>query len=99
MITFHRTSTLTSGDVVRAMSWAREIAAYIRQSTGVDVAVEMPVGRNPWQLRWSFKYDNLAAYDAKTSELRADPKYMAMLASGSDMFVPNTTDDELWRSI
>jgi hypothetical protein len=99
MITQHRTATLTAGNLARAMTWAHEIAACIKQSVGTSVAVEMPVGGDTWQIRWTLQYDSLAAYEASANALRADPKYMALLASGSDLFLPGATTDQFWRTV
>lgn len=53
---------------------------------------------SPNRLRWAGKMDNLPAYEAYTSALRADSGYAALLAKGSDLFIAGSINDEFWRS-
>jgi hypothetical protein len=47
MIYFHRSASIAPGKALAAMSFAREIAGYIKGTTGLDVEIGMPIGGNP----------------------------------------------------
>lgn len=99
MITLNRTASVISANLVEALVYAREIAAYITETTGKDVTVEMPVGGTWSQIRWTVYFDSLGAYEGWSNALRADPKYMAMLTKGSGFFIEGSGTDHLWRAI
>jgi hypothetical protein len=97
MIRFYRSATITPGKMAGAMTFAREVAKYVKDHTGVDVHIGMPVGGNPHRIGWSAQYPNLAAYDEMATKLLADGKYQEMVAMAANNFVADTTRDELWR--
>lgn len=99
MIAFYRTAAIASGKVGGAVAFAHEIAAYIKDRHGVDVAVAMPVGGNPNRIGWSARYENLADYEKRMSAMTADPKYMELAAKGGENFIAGTLRDEIWRSV
>ena len=99
MITYYRTSSFSSVRAINAMTVAREIAAYIKRTTGTDVVVEVPVGGNPFRIRWSFHFTDLAAFDAFVMALRSDPTYTEMVAKSGENFIAASASDEIWRTV
>ena len=99
MITHHRSADIASGKTIPAMRYAQEISAYIKTKTGNEVRFEMPVGGNPYRLRWTFHHVDLAALDAFTMSLRSDPDYMKLLEKNADHFIEGSATDEYWRTV
>lgn len=56
MISFHRTACVKSGMMADAMGVAREFIAVLKKVTNVDARLEMPIGGNPWRIRWSIQF-------------------------------------------
>jgi hypothetical protein len=79
------------------MTFARELAAYVKTTHGTDVQVGMPIGGNPQRVGWSARYDNLGALEAIQTKLLADQKHMDMVARGADNFIGGSVHDEIWR--
>lgn len=99
MITVHRTSSTSAGNLAKARAKAVEIAKYIEKSSGRDMIVEMPIGGLPFRFRWTSHYDSLAQFEEFTNARLADPEYVALLASCADIFLPGEANDEIWRSL
>jgi hypothetical protein len=99
MITFYRSASIASGKVPSALGFAKEISAYVKDKVGVDVGIAVPVGGNPNRIGWAARYDNLAAMEAATDKLMADPKYLELVSKGADNFIAGSVHDEIWRTI
>ena len=97
MIIFSRTASIAAGKP--AITWSRELVAYMKQKTGPELRVMMPVSGNPWRICVLGQSENLTAFDALQTQLRGDPKYKEFLAKGSDYFIAGSINDELWRTI
>ena len=99
MIVFTRTISIAPGKNVAAIGLAHQIAAYLKTLLGTDVEVLTPIGGNPFRITWSSRYPNLAEFEVKTAKMVADQKYMQLVVSGLDNFVPGSVFDTLWRVI
>jgi hypothetical protein len=99
MIAFYRSASIATGKWTNAMAFAKEITAYIKDTTGVDVSVAVPVGGNPMRVGWAARYENLGAFEATMGKLMADPKYVELAAKGGDNFIAGSVHDEIWRTI
>jgi hypothetical protein len=99
MIAFYRSASIAQGKVGSALAFSREIAAYIKDKTGVEVHVAVPIGGNPNRVGWSARYENLGALETQQVKLMSDPKYMELVAKGSDNFIPGSVRDEIWRGL
>jgi hypothetical protein len=99
MISTYRSAVILPGKFASAVTFAKQIAAYVKDAIGVDVGVAMPYGGNPMRIGWSSRYENLGAYEAAMAKLLADPKYMEMTAKGSENFIAGSVHDEIWRGI
>jgi hypothetical protein len=97
MIIFSRTANIAPGKP--AITWSREVAAYMKQKTGVQMRITMPVSGNPWRICFLGEFENLTAVDALQAKLRGDPKYRELLAKGSDYFIAGSITDEFWRTV
>ena len=99
MITFYRNATIMPGKTPAAIAFAQEIAAYVKKSTGTELRVGIPIGGNPSRIGWSASYESLAALEAQQTKMTADAKYWELVNKASDLFVPGTLHDEMWRSL
>ena len=99
MVTLYRSVSIAPGKTVSALTYAREMAAWVSQKTGVDVHVAMPIGGNPNRVGFSAQYENLGALEAAQLKIAADPTYMELAAKGADNFMAGTMHDEIWRTI
>ena len=99
MIAFYRSACIATGKQGSAMTFAREIAAYIKDKHGVDVQVGIPIGGNPNRGGWSVRYDSLTALEVSQTKMLADQKYMDLVARGADNFIAGSVHDEIWRML
>jgi hypothetical protein len=99
MIAFYRSACIAPGKGGSAMTFAREIAAYIKDKHGTDVQVGIPIGGNPNRVGWSVRYDSLAALETIQTKMLADQKYLDMVARGADNFIAGSVHDEIWRML
>jgi hypothetical protein len=99
MITLYRSASIAQGKTGSTLVFAKEIAAYIKDKTGTDVQVAIPIGGNPNRIGWSGRYENLGALETMQMKLMADPKYMELVAKGADNFIAGSVHDEIWRSL
>jgi hypothetical protein len=99
MITFTRTASVAPGKNLSAISFAREIVAYIKNKVGVEFEVLVPVGGNPNRITWSCRYQDLAAYEKATTTMAADMQYMQLALSGTENFIAGSFCDSIWRVV
>ena len=99
MIVATRTISIAPGKNVAAIGLAHQIAAYLKTLLGTDVEVLTPIGGNPFRITWSSRYPNLAEFEVKQAKMVADQKYMQLVVSGLDNFVPGSVFDTLWRVV
>ena len=99
MIVVTRTISVAPGKTASAIGVAKQIAAYMKTSTGTDVEVLMPIGGNPFRITWTSRYPDLAEFEVRWAKISADQKYLQLVTSGLDNFVPGSVFDTLWRVI
>lgn len=99
MIAFYRNAAIATGKVGSAISFAQQIAAYVKDKHGVELSIAMPVAGNPNRIGWAARYENLAAFETKMTAITRDPHYKEMAAKGSENFIAGTIHDELWRTL
>jgi hypothetical protein len=99
MIYFLRSATIAQGKMVSAMSFAREIAEFIKKKTGLTVTVGMPVGGQASRIGWFVEYENLAQLDETQTKLLQDAEYLALTTKGAENFVAGSLADNIWRVI
>lgn len=99
MIVFYRSASIAPGKMMSAMAFAREIAAFVRETSGIELKIGVPIGGNPNRIGWSAQYENLAALEERQLKLMSDPKYMEIVAKGADNFIAGSVRDEIWRIV
>jgi hypothetical protein len=97
MINFHRSGSIAPGKTAAALSFAREVTAYIKTKTGHEVKIGMPIGGNPNRIGWFVQYENLAALEDTQGKLMQDQKYMELIAAAAANFIAGSMHDEIWR--
>ena len=99
MIYFLRSATIAQGKMVPAMSFAREIADYIKKKTAKSVTLGMPVGGQSNRIGWFVEYENLAELEKFQGDLLRDSEYLAMTTKGADNFIAGSLHDDIWRTL
>lgn len=99
MIEFTRTTSLLSGVIAEAIPWAAQLAARATELTGKEVRLSMPVGGNPYRLRWSTSAADLAEFEVGMAKTVSDRKYQELVAMSSKFTVSGALHDEFWRSL
>lgn len=99
MISFYRNAVIAPGKTPQALAFAKEIAAYVKKSTGQELHVGVPIGGNPSRVGWSTSYESLAALEAQQTKMTADPKYWELVNKSADLFVAGSLHDEMWRTV
>ncbi len=97
MFVWVRTASVAQGKFA-AYTWAKEAAAFVKESAGVDVEVLKPISGNPYRISWSFRAADLAAIETANKRLAADPRYMELLAKGAENFIPGSAFDAIWET-
>ena len=97
MIDFHRTACVKSGMMADAMGAAREVVSLMQNVAGVDVRVEIPIGGNPWRIRWTIQYTDLNAMNAANMKLMANADYIAQLGKIAEYVISGASMDEIWN--
>mgnify|MGYP000055230054 CR=1 FL=1 len=99
MIAFVRVVSIKPGKQMVAMAFAREIAGFLKSSHHLDVEVLRPVGGNPYRIAWSTRHADLAAFEAASTKMLADPKYWDMVNGAADCFIAGSTHDGIWQTV
>jgi hypothetical protein len=99
MITLFRSGAIAPGKTGDMMVFAHKIASYFKATFGVELEVMMPVGGNPMRVGWASRYEDLGAMEVVTKKMLADKHYMEMTTKGSDLFIPGSLQDSIWRTV
>lgn len=99
MIAFVRVASVKPGKQMAAMTFAKEITAFLKGSYHIDVEVLRPVGGNPYRFAWSTRYADMAAMESVTGKMLADPKYWELLNGASECFIAGSTHDAFWQTV
>ena len=99
MIYFLRNATIAQGKMVPAMTFARDIAEYIKSKTGKNVTIGMPIGGQSNRIGWFVEYENLAELDKIQGGLLQDAEYLAISSKGGENFIAGSLHDDIWRTL
>ena len=77
MIAFVRVACVKPGKQGAAMTFAKEISAFLKGSYHLDMEILRPVGGNPYRVAWSTRYADMAAMETITTKMLADPNSTA----------------------
>lgn len=98
MIAFVRVACVKPGKQGAAMTFAKEVSAFLKGSYHLDLEVLRPVGGNPQRIAWSTRYADMASMEATTSKMLADPKYWELVNGGADCFIAGSMHDSIWQT-
>nr|HET7857682.1 hypothetical protein [Caldimonas sp.] len=98
MITFTRIGVIAPGKAAAVAAFNQKVVDFYRTQYDVKVEVQRPVAGNPSRIAWVVRYPALAALEAVLAKSQADPKYLELIATATDLFIAGTTHDEIWRS-
>jgi hypothetical protein len=93
---FVRAATIAPGRFAEAMSFAREIASYVKSKAGVDVKVFSQLGGIVGRIAWQAEFKSLAAYDQFLGQFEPDPGFQEMIKRAAPLFIGGETRDSLW---
>jgi len=94
-----RTASVAPGKFTEAMAWAHEMATYIEKKCGCQYRVSVPIGGNPYRIRWTTELAGLTELGELLSKLSGDQHYPPMLKQASDLFMATSSDDEIWQIV
>jgi hypothetical protein len=98
MIAFVRVSSVKPGKQGAAMTFAKEISAFLKGTYHLDAEVLRPVGGNPQRIAWSTRFPDMASMETITAKMYADPKYWELVNGASECFIAGTTRDAIWQT-
>jgi hypothetical protein len=98
MIAFVRVAGVKPGKQVAAVAFAKEVSAFLKGSYHLDLEVLRPVGGNPQRIAWSTRYADLAAMEATTTRMLADPKYWELVNGAAECFIAGSMRDSIWQT-
>jgi hypothetical protein len=98
MISFVRTGAIAPGKGTQALALAQKIVAYWQSNYDQHIYLLRPIGGNPLRLAFTSSYTDLTEFEKMLNKTSADQKYMELLASGADCWIPGSLNDEIWRS-
>jgi hypothetical protein len=99
MIFFSRTASIAPGKASDAIAFGHLIAKYIKETSGTQLEVLVPIGGDPNRIAWHARYDSVAEWDAVTSKLLTDKLYVELVSKQNNTFLPGSVHDALWRSL
>ena len=99
MITFTRSSCIANGKMVQAMEFAARARDYINENHGGQVTLHRQIGGDPTRLVWVNRFESLAQYEENLGGMLADPTWMEMMMSASDLFVEGSTQDAILTTV
>ena len=99
MIHFTRTTSITPGKVADAMTFAGEMIEFISATQGKKMQLLLPIGGNPYRLRFYASYETLAEMEKAQAALMADAKYLSILGKSATLFIPGSAHDDIWRTM
>lgn len=97
MIRFIRSVGVMPGKLNDVLSYARDIAPYVKKLAGVDVHFASEIGGESYRVGWFSDYANLAAFEQANTKCLTDPKFMEMYAKVGSCFIPGTMNEKIWQ--
>ena len=80
-----------ASDTPGALTWAREIAAYIQEKTGNKIEVLARMGATQ-DIVWLQRFPDLGAYEKSLEAVQSDTGYQALVKDEKDKVYPTSTD-------
>jgi hypothetical protein len=98
MVYVTRTGSIAPGKTSAANAFAQKVAIHWKTEWDRTLEIRRPIGGNPNRIAWVGQYKDLAEYEAVTVKSLADPKFMDLLVTASDLFIPGSINDEIWKA-
>jgi hypothetical protein len=99
MIILTRSASIAPGKAREAISYAKQIAHYLKEEHATTAQILMPVGGNPYRIAWQIHLAGLAELDSLSAKLNADTEYLEMIAKNSAWVIPGSIHDDMWRTV
>ena len=99
MIYVTRTGSIAPGKAPAAHAFAQKVATHWKTEWDRTLEIRRPIGGNPNRIAWVGQYKDLAEYEAVSVKSLADPKFMDLLVTASDLFIPGSINDEIWKAV
>jgi hypothetical protein len=99
MIYVTRTGSIAPGRAPAAHAFAQTVAKHWKTEWDRTLEIRRPIGGNPNRIAWVGQYKDLAEYEAVTVKSSTDSKYMDLLVTASDLFIPGSINDEIWKAV
>ena len=100
MIRFMRSAHITAGNFIPALQFAKEMGEYVTRYDGVDsVEVLYDCFGDVGTIRWFVDYPDLATLEEVQRQLVADEKYWNRLLEEKDLFIVDSIQDIVLRTI
>ena len=99
MIYVTRTGSIAPGKSPAAWAFAQKAAEHWKTAWDRTLDLRRPVGGNPNRIAWVAQYKDLADFEAVTLKASADPKYIELLVTAGELFIPGSIHDDIWRTV
>jgi hypothetical protein len=99
MIYVTRTGSIAPGKALAAHEFAQKAASHWKTQWDRTLEIRRPIGGNPNRIAWVAQYKDLAEYEAATVKALSDPKYMDLLVTAGELFIPGSINDEIWKAV
>ena len=96
MVRFIRTNVALPGKVFELVAVAKEIAAVVKQLTGMDLAVCFACGGNPTEVAWIGEIDSVGELEINYIKMMTDAGYRSAVAKVQNLVVPGSARDQIW---
>ena len=104
MINLRHTVQIAPGRQADAVARAHEAVAIYKKATGVTIRVSVVTTGTLGRLCYSVDFESMGAREASDAKWHVHPDWIALGAKqsqevrdGTNPFVPNTSDEEIWR--
>ena len=98
MIYVTRTGSIAPGKSPAAWAFAQKAADHWKTAWDRTLELRRPIGGNPNRIAWVAQYKDLADFEAVTLKASADPKYIKLLVTAGELFIPGSIHDDIWRT-
>ena len=99
MIQFYRSASVLPGKMADAIAHAKAIANHLETSHGYKVEVCVPFGGKIGRIQWRTENRDLAELEARMNKMSADAKMAEFGKKASEIFLPGTVEDAIWRTV
>jgi hypothetical protein len=101
MVRWMRTARVSSGaNYVAAVAWAKDIARLVEKKGYVrEIVVSLDLFGPTGTIRWTVDHDDLASLEKVQAQLTNDPEYFEKMREADGLFLPDSFEDVVMRSL